>query len=85
MDDLAARKEMLVARSAVQRARLRYEVLALRSRPRNMSLPLGLLLGFLARRGSPAGAGGLLGKLGALLAIVRPLLGFVKMLRRKMR
>jgi hypothetical protein len=85
MDDLAARKEVLIARSAVQRARLRYEVLALRSRPRQMSLPLGFLLGLFLRRSSPVAASGLLGKLSLLFAIVQPLLALVKTLRRKVR
>lgn len=85
MNDLAARKEMLIARCAVQRARLRYEILALRSRPRRVPLPLGFLLGLFVRRSSPVAAGGLLGKLSWLLAVVRPLLALVKTLRRNVR
>lgn len=77
LDSLEERKQLLIARSAVERARLRYEIVALRSGPSRLPLPAGLLLGFL-KRGGGAGA---VGKVAGLMAAVRMLLSIVRMVQ----
>jgi hypothetical protein len=76
-DTLEARKELLVARSALERARIRYELVALRSSPSRLPLPVGLLLGFVTRAGAP----GAIGKMAGLLAVVRTVLSVIRMVR----
>lgn len=76
-DELAIRKRLLLARSALLRAQLQAEMAALRSRSR-VALPLAgisLLLG-------SARAGGWLARAGSLLALVRTVMGFVGRLRK---
>lgn len=77
LDSLEERKQLLIARSAVERARLRYEIVALRSGPSRLPLPAGLLLGFL-KRGGGAGA---VGQVAGLMAAVRVVLSIVRMVR----
>jgi hypothetical protein len=79
-DSLEARKELLIARSAVERARVRYEYVALRSgSSTRLPLPVAILMGFL-KRGSATAA---IGKVTAILAVVRTVLSLVRMVRRR--
>jgi len=79
-NSLEARKELLIARSAVERARIRHDFVALRSGPSRLPMPVGLLLGFLKRRG---GGQGMVGKVAAVLAVVRTVLSVIRMVRRR--
>lgn len=76
-DDLAIRKRLLLAKSALLRTQLQAEAAALRARTR-VALPLAglsLLLG-------GARAGGWIARAGTLLALARSVIGFVARLRK---
>lgn len=77
-DDLTLRKELLIARSALHRARLRHEVVAMRARA-STRLPLFSLFMLLAGR---ARAAGWIGKAAAVLAIVRTVHGAIRLLKK---
>lgn len=76
--DLALRKEMLLARSATQRAQLQLEIRALRPQER-ASDPLVALLSLFA--GSGRGASWL-GKAAGFLSLARTALSLLRVLRR---
>jgi hypothetical protein len=79
--DLALRKELLVAQSTLERAKLRYQVIALRSRaPMRMRIPLFGLLLLVAGR---LRAGRLIAGAARILMLMRLVRGAVGMLGRK--
>ena len=77
-DDLALRKEMLLARSATQRAQLQLEILAMRPQAR-ASDPLVAVLSLFA--GSARGASWF-GKAAGFLSLARTALSLLRILRR---
>ncbi len=80
-DDLAIRKEVLVAKSALLRAQLRSEITTLRART-FVGLPVAGLLSFFAARSGRASGAGWLAKVGTLLAIARTVMALVARFRK---
>ncbi len=80
-DDLAVRKQLLVAKSAILRAQLRSEVTSLRART-FVGLPVAGLLSFFAARSGRSSGVGWLAKAGSILAIVRTVMALVARFRK---
>ena len=81
-DELALRKQVLVAKSALLRAQLRSEVTSLRART-FVGLPVaGILSYFAARSGRSSGAAGWIAKAGSILAIARTVMALVARFRK---
>jgi hypothetical protein len=78
--ELAERKDLLVLRSTLNRARLRYQLVALRARvPSRRTTLVGVVLFALMR----LGVGGLIAKAGRVLVLVKAARSAFRLLRRR--